>query len=145
MAHTAPLAPPATLPSIGRSAGAVFAGLLAVVILSTATDAVMHAGGVYPPAGQPMAEALFLLATAYRCVYGVLGGWVSARLAPSKPLNHAIVLGAIGLVLSALGAAATWNRGPEFGPHWYPLLLVATAVPLSWAGGKLYERQIRDA
>ncbi len=49
-----------------RRVGAVLAGLLAVVILSTATDALMHATGVFPPLGQPMSDGLFLLATAYR-------------------------------------------------------------------------------
>ena len=34
-------------------------------------------------------------------------------------------------------AAATWNKGPEFGPHWYPLALVATALPCAWLGGRL--------
>ena len=37
----------------GRSAIALLAGLLAVVILSLGTDAVMHAIGVLPPMGQP--------------------------------------------------------------------------------------------
>jgi hypothetical protein len=31
----------------------------------------------------------------------------------------------------------TWKRGPAFGPHWYPLALVATAVPYAWLGGQL--------
>jgi hypothetical protein len=35
----------------------------------------LHVIGVYPPSGQPTvnADALLLLATAYRVVYGVLG------------------------------------------------------------------------
>ena len=32
-----------------RSIGAVFAGLFAIFFLSTATDMVLHATGVYPP------------------------------------------------------------------------------------------------
>ncbi len=120
-----------------RSVGAVVAGLLLVIIITTATDAVMHATGIFPPWGQPMSDSLFLLAFAYRIVYGVAGGYLTALLAPGKPVKHALVLGVIGFVLSVAGAAATWNRGPEFGPKWYPLALIATAIPTAWLGGKL--------
>ena len=120
-----------------RRIGAVLAGLLAVVILSTATDAVLHATGVFPPWGQPMSDSLFMLATAYRAVFGVVGGYVAARLAPARPVTHAVVLGVVGIVISIAGAAATWNAGPEFGPRWYPLALVVIALPSSWLGSKL--------
>jgi hypothetical protein len=126
-----------------RSIGAVLAGLLAVFILSLGTDGVLHATGVYPPWLQPMSGALFMLATAYRLVYGVLGGYLAARLAPARPMRHALVLGVVGLALSITGAAATWNAGPELGPRWYPLALVATALPCAWVGGKLCEMQLR--
>ena len=120
-----------------RSIGAVFAGLLAVFILSLGTDVVLHAFGLFPPWGQPMAGALFLLATAYRSVYAVAGSYIAARLAPDRPTQHALALGVVGLVLSTVGAVATWNKGPAFGPRWYPLSLIASALPCAWAGGKL--------
>jgi surface polysaccharide O-acyltransferase-like enzyme len=123
-----------------RSVGAVLAGLLVVVIITTATDALLHATGIFPPWGQPMSDSLFVLAFAYRIVYGILGGYITARLAPDKPVKHAIVLGAVGFVLSLAGAVATWNRGPEFGPKWYPLALIAIAIPTAWLGGKLVSR-----
>jgi surface polysaccharide O-acyltransferase-like enzyme len=120
-----------------RSIGAVIAGLLVIVITSIATDQVMHATGVFPPAGEPMTNALWLLATAYRIVYGVAGSFIAARLAPDRPMRHALALGVVGLVLSIVGAVATWDRGPGFGPKWYPLALVAIAIPCAWLGGKL--------
>ena len=123
--------------NILRSVGAVVAGLLVVIIITTATDALLHATGIFPPWGQPMSDSLFLLAFAYRIVYGIVGGYITARLAPDKPVMHAVVLGAIGFVLSLAGAAATWNRGPEFGPKWYPLALIVIAIPTAWLGGKL--------
>ena len=126
-----------------RRVGALLAGLLAVVILSTATDVVLHATGVFPPVGQPMVDALFLLATAYRIVYGIAGGYIAARLAPDRPVTHALALGGVGVVVSIAGALATWNAGPEFGPRWYPLLLIATALPCAWAGGRLVGAQSR--
>ena len=127
-----------------RSIGAVFAGFLIVVVLSLGTDMALHATGVFPPWGQPMSDALFLLATVYRTLYAVLGSYVTARLAPHAPMKHALAGGVVGLVLSTVGAVATWERGPEFGPHWYPLALVATAIPCAWAGGRLRVRQLSE-
>jgi multisubunit Na+/H+ antiporter MnhB subunit len=126
-----------------RSIGAVLAGVIAVVVLSIGTDLLLHATGVFPPWGQPMNDGLFVLATGYRVAYAVLGGYIAARLAPNRPMAHALVLGVVGVVLSTIGAAATWNKGPEFGPHWYPLALVVTALPCAWAGGKLVRAQSR--
>ena len=90
-------------------------GLLAVISLSIGSDAVLHATGVFPPSGQPMADALFLLATVYRMVYAVAGSYIAARLAPDRPMAHALALGVVGFASSA-GAVATWGRGPAFGP-----------------------------
>ena len=115
-----------------RSVGAVLAGLLFIIIITTATDALLHATGIFPPWGQPMSDSLFVLALAYRIVYGIAGGYLTARLAPDKPVKHAVVLGIIGFVLSLGGTVATWNLGPEFGPKWYPLLLMVIAIPTAW-------------
>ena len=122
-----------------RRTGAVLAGLLAIVALSTATDAVLHAAGVYPPFPQRMADGLFLLATAYRVVFGVAGSYVTARLAPDRPLRHALVLGAVGTVLSTAGAVAMW----EYGPGWYSLAIIAISFPCAWAGARLHEVRSR--
>jgi hypothetical protein len=128
---------------IGRSIGAVLAGSLVGVIITISTDALMHVIGVFPPLGQTMSNQLFLLATAYRIVYGVLGSYVIARLASDRPMQHALVGGALGLVLSTVGAAVTWNRVPSLGPHWYPVALIVTALPCAWLGGKLRLTELR--
>ena len=57
-----------------RSVAAVLLGFLAVVVLSLATDHVLHVLDVYPPWGQPMHDpGLCLLALSYRTVYAVAG------------------------------------------------------------------------
>ena len=123
-----------------RSIGAVLVGVLAVIILSLGTDVVLHATGIYPPWFQPMADWLWVLATAYRIVYGIAGGYIAARLAPNRPMAHALALGVVGLALSITGVAANWNKGPEYGPRWFALAIVATAIPCAWVGGKLRTR-----
>jgi surface polysaccharide O-acyltransferase-like enzyme len=126
-----------------RSMGAVAAGFVVVVILSLGTDVLLHVTSVFPPWGQPMADAFFVLATVYRILYGIVGSYITARLALDRPLQHAMAGGVAGLIISIVGAAVTWNKGPEFGPHWYPLALVVTALPCAWAGGKLRMAQLR--
>lgn len=137
--------PEARPSQVWRSIAAVGAGFVLVVVLSLSADAVLHAAGVFPGWGRPMSDKLFLLATVYRTIYGVAGSYLTARLAPSRPMQHALVGGAIGMVIATAGAVATWNRGPEFGPHWYPLTRVATAIPQAWIGAKGYEMQAAKA
>jgi len=120
-----------------RRIGAVLAGFFATFILSVATDLALHATGIFPPWGQPMSNALFALATTYRTIYTVAAGYITARLAPDRPMAHVWALGIIGLVAALVGTVATWNAGPEFGPKWYPLALVVLALPSVWTGGKL--------
>ena len=126
--------------NLGRSVGAVLAGFLLTALLSLGTDVVMHATGIFPPWGEPMTGGLFVWATVYRVVYTVLGGYLTATLAPRQPLAHVLALGAIGTLVATAGAVATWNAGPAFGPHWYPVLLVVTALPCVWGGGIIRQR-----
>ncbi len=123
-----------------RSVLAILAGIGVTVGLSLLTDVVMQTLSWFPPFGQPMTDVDCIIATAYRVAYGVLGAYVIARLAPNWPMRHAMVLGALGLIASIAGAAATWDAMPTLGPRWYPLALVATALPCAWAGGKLYRK-----
>jgi len=126
-----------------RSIGAVLAGVLAIILLSIGTDMALHATGIYPPWGQRMADSLFLLATAYRILFAVTGSYIAARLAPDRPMRHALMIGVVGLVLSLVGAVATRNEGPEFGPKWYSLAIIVIAMPCAWAGGRLRDMQLR--
>lgn len=122
---------------IGKSILALLAGFAVVVILSIAIDIALRSAGIFPPLGKPMSDPLFALATTYRTVIGVFGSYLTARLAPNRPLQHALIGGAIGLVLSIIGAVTAWNKSAELGPHWYPLALVMLAMPTAWLGGKL--------
>src|SRR5438105_13994177 len=95
-----------------KSIGAVLAGFVAVFVLSLGTDVVLHATGVFPPWDQRMSDALFMLATAYRTVYCIAGSYIAARLAPDRPMAHALVVGVVGLVVSTAGTVVTWNTVP---------------------------------
>ena len=120
-----------------QSAAAVLAGLLEVVVLSIGTDAVLHVTGIFPPPDQPVDDGFFLVATAYRTLYAVVGSYVAARMAPARPMQHAMALGVVALVIGIVGAVVTWGRAPVYGPAWYPIALVFLALPAAWAGGVL--------
>jgi len=47
-------------------------------------------------------------------------------------------------VLSLAGAVTTISAG-TFGPAWYPISLVVTALPCAWLGGKLYRPELVQA
>lgn len=127
-----------------RSIGAVLAGMLVGIVLTIGADIALHSMGVFPPWGQSMVgfDGALLLATVYRTVFGIVGSYIIARLAPDRPMQHALVSGVVGLAVSIIGAAVTWNKGPAFGPHWYPLALIVLAMPQAWVGGKLRLMQL---
>ena len=111
-----------------RSTGAVLFGFIAVVVLSLATDQMLH---------MPMyATGLNLLALSYRIVYAVAGSYIAARLAPRNPMRHAMALGVVGFVLSTAAAIATIPM--DLGPSWFPIALVLTALPCAWLGGAVH-------
>ena len=124
-------------PNLGHSIVAVVAGIVVGVGLSVGTDEILHLLKIYPPWNERMSDGLFVLATAYRLVFSVLGSYVIARLAPWRPMKHAMVGGVLGLIVSTIGAVATWNK--DLGPHWYPVLLALTALPCAWLGGWLWQ------
>jgi hypothetical protein len=120
-----------------RSIAAVFAGFIFVVVLSVATDQLLHVLEVYPPWGEPMWEpGLNLLAFSYRTVYNVVSGYLTASLAPHARMRHVVVLGIIGFVAGTAGAIGTMDLG--LGPRWYPIALAITAFPTVWLGGWFY-------
>jgi drug/metabolite transporter (DMT)-like permease len=125
---------------IGRSIGAVLAGAIAGVAVTLGTDKLLQATGIFPPPSQPMRDALLLLATAYRAVYGVAGSYLTARVAPYRPMLHVLVLGAIGCALGIVGVVVTWGQPVAVGHEWYPIALAALAMPQSWLGGFLHRR-----
>jgi MFS family permease len=122
-----------------KSIWAVVAGLLFVIVMTTIVDGILHMVGFYPPMDQPIDDQQSLVATAYRIIISIAGAWLTARLAPAKPMKHVLILGIVGTILGLIGVAATWNRG--LGPRWYPVALAVLAIPQSLAGGWLYLRQ----
>ena len=117
-----------------KSIGAVVAGLLIIGVGSTLTDMALQALGIFPPFdSHAFATQLLLIATTQRAAWAILASFVTAKLAPSAPMTHALVFGGIGVAINIAGAIAMWSAGA----HWYPFTLAAICLPSGWLGGML--------
>jgi hypothetical protein len=129
---------------LGRSITALAVAFLANAVLSLAVDQLLHVLGVYPPWGQPMySPGLNLLALSYRLVLGVAAGYIVARLAPSAPVRHAVILGVVGTTLATIGAVVAITQA-DLGPSWYPIALAVLAYPTIRLGAAWYLRAARS-
>ena len=119
-----------------KSIGAVLAGMIFIVATHTLTDFVLESLGIFPSPDTGLHTTWMLVtATVYRSIFNVGGGYVTAALAPDRPMLHAIILGSIG---TAIGAAAAVVFIPmNLSPAWYPIALAVLALPCTWLGGKL--------
>lgn len=113
---------------------AVVAGLAALAILSTTTDSVLEKAGVMKP--QPFVENpvwVIAIVILYRTLFNTLGCYLTARIAPNKPTQYAMILGIVCVVLTIAGLIAMW----DIPPRWYPISLIALTLPAAWLGGKM--------
>ncbi len=118
-----------------KSIGAVVAGFVIVVILSTATDFLVESVGIFPPATQPQDYVtwMYALALAYRLAITVLAGYVTAKLSPDRPMLHVYILAGIGFVMGSLGAIVNWDLAGD--AIWYPVMLAILSPFAVWLGG----------
>jgi peptidoglycan/LPS O-acetylase OafA/YrhL len=98
----------------------------------------MHATGFFPISPRSMPDPLFALASAYRALFTVIGGYTTARLAPNRPMRHAWALAWIGLVAGLAGVVAYYTMGgADFGPAWYAISIPVEAIPCVLLGARL--------
>ena len=125
--------------NIPRSILSVAAGLVLIFVLSYGMDYLLGAFDVFDP-GEPLPTKGYVglvgFILGYRIVFSVVGAWLTAYLAPRRPMKHALVLGIIGLIFSVAGAFA--GMKDNLGPDWYLWGLAVFALPAAWLGGKLY-------
>ena len=122
-----------------RTAGALIAGFAAVFALSTGADAMLHALNYYPNDGTVGSDGELAFALGYRTLITIIGGAITAWLAPSHPVRLATILGAVGTLPAILGVIAMWNLGHQ----WYGVALAGLALPSTALGGWLFTRVAR--
>lgn len=126
---------------IGRSVLAVVVGIVVGVALTLGTDAILQRAGVIPHFGGRLTNGPAALAVAYRVIFSVLAAYITAWLAPYRPMLHAMIGGWLGFFVGVLGTVATWNR--DLGPHWYAIAVALIAVPSAWIGARIWEGRAR--
>ena len=128
---------------MGRSILAIVVGFLVIGALAFGADAVVRAAapGAFDAAGRTDSVPLLLLSLAYVGVFATAGCYLTARLAPDRPMRHALILGLLGLILNVVGSAQMWDSAPA----WYHVVAIAMVMPYAWLGGWLRERQLGGA
>lgn len=123
--------------SVLKGIGAILAGMIFIVISHTGTDFGLEKLGIFTPPNEGFHITwMVVTATIYRCLYTVVGGYITAALAPEPPMQYVLMLGLIGLGTSTLAAIKTIPMG--MAPAWYPITLAITALPCVWLGGLLH-------
>lgn len=128
--------------SILQSIGAVIAGYLVSAILTAVTITVL--GALFPESYRPENIGWVVSNIIYGCAFAVVGGYVVARLAPSRPLAHAAVLGVLMASFAVIIGYYTSIAppSPEYAnqPGWYYPTLAITVLPSILLGAWLYLR-----
>jgi hypothetical protein len=119
-----------------RSIVAVTTGLVLVAGFGLGTDALLRLTAPGGAAGVT-GEVVLLMTAALGALYAVCGCYLAARLAPSRPMLHALGLGLLVLALAATTAAVRDGR-----PAWHHAVALPLILPAAWFGGRLREREI---
>jgi hypothetical protein len=126
-----------------KSIGAILAGMIFIGVTHSAVDRILEALGIFTPPTQRFDTPWMLVtATLYRTVLSIVGCFITGTLAPSRPMLHALILGVIGFVMSAIGTIVAIKY--DLSPAWYPIALVALSIPCAWVGGRLAERRANN-
>src|SRR5690349_8835915 len=104
---------------IARRILAVVGGFLFIAVLSTLADTALEKT-IWPGLARADATtAQWIVVTLYRAAISIAGCVLAAWLAPDRPMAHALALGVVGVIVSALGLFVMWGVGPL----WYPVAL----------------------
>ena len=122
----------------GKSIWAIVAGFIVVVFLSTATDFVLEKTNLMKKPFDLNPSWFIILVILYRCLFGVIGSYITARLAPKRPMRLAMIGGLVGFIISIVGVIVMWNTPPR----WYGISIILTALPCAWLGAKIYLNKI---
>jgi hypothetical protein len=124
--------------SIFKSILAIIAGFALGAILSIGTDFLLDKLGIMSMENfKQNSITIILLVILYRFTFNVIGCYLTAKMAPNKPMTHVIIIGIIGTVLSFLGSFAMWDKAVPF----YNITIILIALPSALLGGQLFVKR----
>jgi hypothetical protein len=124
-----------------KSVWPIIAGFFLLAALSVGADMVLR--GFFPkmfgPSEAPQSTLASFVAIFYAALSGALSSYLTARLAPSRPVTHALALGAIIFLFAVGGLVGWWQRASE----WFNFAFLAMVFPSAWFGGLLRARKLK--
>ena len=125
-----------------RSILAIVVGFVLIGVLSFGMGVVVR--NWMPEAfstGQVDDPMILSLTLGYIFIFIIMGCYLTGRLAPQKPMTHALILGVLELILIIVGTMSHWDMAPT----WYHAAALLMVMPAAWLGGRqaeIKERQI---
>lgn len=127
--------------TIFKSIGAVLTGFVLGAVLSIGADFLMDRMGIMSMENFKQTPFLIICTVImYRFIFNLIGSYLTARLAPNKPMKHVIIIGVIGTVLGLLGSFAMWEKAIPF----YNVAIILISLPSAWLGGQLFLKKQKD-
>ena len=125
------------MPSILRSVLAVVVGFVVIGALAFGTGALTASmwPGALDANGNPATNVARVVQLLYVGVFAVFGCWLAGRLAPNRPMAHALTVGVLGLILNVASGWAVKDAHPA----WYLAAGIGTTMLWAWIGGRLAE------
>ena len=124
--------------NIFKSIGVIIVGFMVSALLSIVTDFLLESIGVLPDPSKGLFDTgMIILVLFYRGIYNIVSGFLVAKLAPGKPMLHAMILGAIGTILTVLATFAP--SFAEKAPLWFGYTLAAITIPTLWSGVRILQ------
>lgn len=125
---------------MARSLLAIVTGFVLIGLLSFGTDVALKSAipSLYEADGSTSSMPLLLLTIGYVGLYATAGCYLAARMAPSRPMRHALILGVLGLVFNIAGTVAMWNTAPA----WYHIVSLLLVMVWAWLGGRMREQEL---
>ena len=118
-----------------RSILAIVVGFIFIGVLAFGTEAALHSAmpSAFGANGRVDSVPLLLFIQLYVFVYAVAGCYLAAWIAGRKPMQHALILGVLGLVFNVVGTMKTWDTAPA----WYHIVALLLVMPAAWVGGMI--------
>jgi len=121
-----------------RSVLAVLAGFVTWTILWLISNQLLmiSARDQFHDDGTTDHAGLLLVILVASVVLSTVAGWLTAKIARTSPIGHALALGAL---LLAIGVVVQWQYWHVM-PLWYHLSFLTLLLPASVLGGRYFAR-----